>query len=338
MTDEARAALAALDDEPGKLGRDQQCPGGDLPRRRRPGTPLSTPLQRCPGPHRAGHRLLHRRRGKPAGCARPSRTRRPARGHRCHRTALALAEPDRLVLPFAITGSLNCSKPCRGTRQLMRRCLPTSLDVMHGIIPARDRASPPEMEQLSPSELRVLRYLPTNLSRPEIASELSVSVNTVNTHVRNIYAKLQARDRSSAVQRAATAAAPPAPRLAPGHLILVRRFTSHTRPWPHGRSPAQYAIRIRGHLGATVLSAFPAMARTSRARTPCSSAVLDQSALYGVLADIEALGLELMEVRQLTGRTSANSTADIGQVLDTRPSPHRPAHSTNEDDPGLRSL
>jgi LuxR family maltose regulon positive regulatory protein len=48
----------------------------------------------------------------------------------------------------------------------------------------------------------VLRYLPTNLSRPEIASELSVSVNTVNTHVRNIYAKLQAPDRSSAVQRA----------------------------------------------------------------------------------------------------------------------------------------
>ena len=57
-------------------------------------------------------------------------------------------------------------------------------------------------EQLSPSELRVLRYLPTNLSRPEIASALSVSVNTVNTHIRNIYAKLQAQDRSSAVERA----------------------------------------------------------------------------------------------------------------------------------------
>jgi LuxR family transcriptional regulator, maltose regulon positive regulatory protein len=54
----------------------------------------------------------------------------------------------------------------------------------------------------SPSELRVLRYLPTNLSRPEIAGELSLSVNTVNTHIRNIYAKLQAQDRSSAVQRA----------------------------------------------------------------------------------------------------------------------------------------
>jgi Bacterial regulatory proteins, luxR family len=44
------------------------------------------------------------------------------------------------------------------------------------------------------------RYLPTNLSRPEIASDLSVSLNTVNTHVRSIYAKL--RDRSSAVRRA----------------------------------------------------------------------------------------------------------------------------------------
>jgi LuxR family transcriptional regulator, maltose regulon positive regulatory protein len=69
-------------------------------------------------------------------------------------------------------------------------------------IPALDEPSLAETEQLSPSELRVLRYLPTNLSRPEIASALSVSVNTVNTHIRSIYAKLQAQDRSSAVQRA----------------------------------------------------------------------------------------------------------------------------------------
>jgi LuxR family maltose regulon positive regulatory protein len=48
----------------------------------------------------------------------------------------------------------------------------------------------------------VLRYLPTNLSRPEIAGELSVSPNTVNAHIRSIYAKLSVRDRSSAVQRA----------------------------------------------------------------------------------------------------------------------------------------
>jgi LuxR family transcriptional regulator, maltose regulon positive regulatory protein len=63
-------------------------------------------------------------------------------------------------------------------------------------------ACPPPVDELSPGELRVLQYLPTNLSRPEIAGELAVSVNTVNTQVRSIYAKLQARSRSSAVQRA----------------------------------------------------------------------------------------------------------------------------------------
>ena len=56
--------------------------------------------------------------------------------------------------------------------------------------------------ELSPGELRVLRYLPTNLSRPEVASELSISLNTVNTHLRSIYAKLGVRDRRSAVRRA----------------------------------------------------------------------------------------------------------------------------------------
>jgi LuxR family maltose regulon positive regulatory protein len=48
----------------------------------------------------------------------------------------------------------------------------------------------------------VLRYLPTNLTRLQIASELSVSLNTVNTHLRSIYAKLEVRDRSAAVHRA----------------------------------------------------------------------------------------------------------------------------------------
>ena len=48
----------------------------------------------------------------------------------------------------------------------------------------------------------MLRYLPTNLSRPEIATELSVSVNTVSTPIRSIYAKLGTEDRSAAVRRA----------------------------------------------------------------------------------------------------------------------------------------
>jgi LuxR family maltose regulon positive regulatory protein len=65
-----------------------------------------------------------------------------------------------------------------------------------------DPPVPPQAGQLSPGELKILRYLPTNLSRPEIAAELSVSVNTVSTHIRSIYAKLGADDRSAAVRRA----------------------------------------------------------------------------------------------------------------------------------------
>jgi LuxR family maltose regulon positive regulatory protein len=117
--------------------------------------------------------------------------------------ALALAEPDRLVLPFATTGSLELLEAMPRHETAHAALLADILDVMRGssVSPGLEPALA-EIEQLSPSELRVLRYLPTNLSRPEIASELSVSVNTVNTHIRNIYAKLQAQDRSAAVQRA----------------------------------------------------------------------------------------------------------------------------------------
>ena len=55
---------------------------------------------------------------------------------------------------------------------------------------------------LSGSELRVLRYLPTNLSLPEIATELMLSPNTIKTHVRNIYAKFGVGGRSKAVAAA----------------------------------------------------------------------------------------------------------------------------------------
>jgi LuxR family maltose regulon positive regulatory protein len=117
--------------------------------------------------------------------------------------ALALAEPDRLVLPFMMTGSRELLEALPRHETAHAALLTDILDVMDSSsLTATGQPPPPPTEELSPAELRVLRYLPTNLSRPEIASELSVSVNTVSTHVRNIYAKLQAQDRSSAVQRA----------------------------------------------------------------------------------------------------------------------------------------
>jgi LuxR family maltose regulon positive regulatory protein len=117
--------------------------------------------------------------------------------------ALALAESDRLVLPFAITDSRELLEALPRHETAHAALLADILDVLHGSSPAAtEQSSLPPTEELSPGELRVLRYLPTNLSRPEIAGELSVAPSTVSTHVRSIYAKLQVRDRSSAVQRA----------------------------------------------------------------------------------------------------------------------------------------
>src|SRR6266849_1710877 len=120
--------------------------------------------------------------------------------------ALAAAEPDRLIFPFAMigTGKLLDALPRHETAH--GALLADIADVLRGA-PAPSAASAEgellsPTEELSPSELRVLRYLPTNLTRPEIARELYVSINTVNSHIRSIYSKLGARDRSSAVARA----------------------------------------------------------------------------------------------------------------------------------------
>jgi hypothetical protein len=58
-------------------------------------------------------------------------------------------------------------------------------------------------------------------------------------------------------------------------------------------------IRINGHLGAMMLSAFPPLESHLRGAETVLTGCLDRSALYGVLAEIEALGLDLLEIRQL---------------------------------------
>jgi LuxR family transcriptional regulator, maltose regulon positive regulatory protein len=123
--------------------------------------------------------------------------------HQATERALALAESDRVVLPFAMTGSAGLLEALPRHETAHAALLADILDVLHGAPPAaKDRSSSSPAGELSPGELRVLRYLPTNLSRPEIAGELSISPNTVNVHIRSIYAKLEVRDRSSAVRRA----------------------------------------------------------------------------------------------------------------------------------------
>ena len=75
-------------------------------------------------------------------------------------------------------------------------------------------------------------------------------------------------------------------------------------------APALYTIRINGHLGAMVLSAFPAMAPQRHGADTVLTGLLDRSALYGVLAEIDALGLDLLEVRQLTPDRKSPGSSD----------------------------
>jgi hypothetical protein len=64
-------------------------------------------------------------------------------------------------------------------------------------------------------------------------------------------------------------------------------------------APALYTVRVDGHLGALALSAFPGLTPQQQGPHTVLTGWLDQSALYGVLAELEALGLVLLEVRQL---------------------------------------
>jgi LuxR family maltose regulon positive regulatory protein len=117
--------------------------------------------------------------------------------------ALAAAEPHRLIFPFAMTDAAELLAVLPHHETAHAALLADIVDLLLGAsAPGTDRERLSQSDGLSRSELRVLGYLPTNLTRTEIAQELHVSINTVNTHIRNVFAKLDVGDRSAAVQRA----------------------------------------------------------------------------------------------------------------------------------------
>jgi hypothetical protein len=74
-------------------------------------------------------------------------------------------------------------------------------------------------------------------------------------------------------------------------------------------SPGLYTIRIKGRLGATGLSAFPTMVSQLKGGATVLTGLLeDRSAVFGVIAQIEALGLELLEIRRIQPRPKAPET------------------------------
>ncbi|HET6188797.1 MAG TPA: LuxR C-terminal-related transcriptional regulator [Trebonia sp.] len=117
--------------------------------------------------------------------------------------ALDLAEPDGAVFAFLLhpAPELLSRHAVHGTAHAA--LIAEILDLIAGNKPVAPRGEPGRpREPLSASEARILRFLPTNLSAPEIAGQLSVSVNTIRTHMRHLYEKLGVHSRTGAVEQA----------------------------------------------------------------------------------------------------------------------------------------
>jgi len=114
--------------------------------------------------------------------------------------ALDLAAPEGLLYPFLVDRAPELLDRQRRRGTAHAALIAQILNVLAG----SDSDEPPRglTEPLSQAEARVLRYLPTKLSAPEIAGQLYLSVNTVKTHMRHLYDKLGVHRRHEAVEQA----------------------------------------------------------------------------------------------------------------------------------------
>jgi LuxR family maltose regulon positive regulatory protein len=124
--------------------------------------------------------------------------------------ALSLAEPEGFVRIFVDQG--------RAVEELLEmtrkeeedKTIVAYIDRLleaYTHIPGMEESDPSRqkrhiIEPLSDREMEVLRLLPTGLSSTEMAEELTISVNTLRTHLKNIYAKLDVHSRYEAIERA----------------------------------------------------------------------------------------------------------------------------------------
>ncbi len=117
--------------------------------------------------------------------------------------ALDLAKPEGLLFPFLLDPAPGLLDRHRRTGTAHAVLISEILNRLAGNKHASPPGEPARLrEPLSHSEIRVLRYLPTKLSAPEIAGELYLSVNTVKTHMRHLYDKLGVHRRHEAVDQA----------------------------------------------------------------------------------------------------------------------------------------
>jgi len=128
----------------------------------------------------------------------------PAAARRALERALDIAGRARMLIPFLLDPAPELLERHARQRTSHAALIAEILNLLDGTgRPAAPSVEPLSLrEPLTEAETRVLRYLPTNLSAPEIAGELSLSVNTIRTHMRHLYDKLSAHHRSEAVEQA----------------------------------------------------------------------------------------------------------------------------------------
>jgi LuxR family maltose regulon positive regulatory protein len=116
--------------------------------------------------------------------------------------ALDVAEPDGVLMAFLLTPAPGLLERHARQGTAHPALVADILSRLAGRQLAPRSAGPePLLEPLSDSEIRVLRYLPTNMTGPEIARELYVSINTVRSHMRHLHEKLGTHTRADTVAR-----------------------------------------------------------------------------------------------------------------------------------------
>ncbi|HEX3363096.1 MAG TPA: LuxR C-terminal-related transcriptional regulator, partial [Solirubrobacterales bacterium] len=117
-------------------------------------------------------------------------------------TALDIAEREAVLLPFLLHPAPSLLERHQRHHTSHAALVADIRALLAGrALASLDQEEPPA-EPLSESEIRVLRYLPTNLSAPQIAGELYLSVSTIKTHIQHVYGKLGVHSRAEAVERA----------------------------------------------------------------------------------------------------------------------------------------
>ena len=234
--------------------------------------------------------------GVATGGARPRRARPCGRERARSRTALDLSEPDGVLLPFLLQPTPDLLERHSRFRTTHGSLISEILNLLAG----KQRTSAPGeparlAEPLSESELRVLRYLPTDLSNQEIASELYVPVNTVNAHFASLR---QARHPPPRRGR------PASPRTRPARPFLAQTLSPRRPPRAERRSPPGRAIAASATAAQAHATRSPPASARSHARLKSSGSLL-HVLRSGTEPAIGAVLVRLLDQRRSTVGPSA---------------------------------